>query len=264
MRKKASSLLLLLVTGCAPKAPALPSGASTPFPGFLSAFEQATAACRTTKTLTASMALSGRAGSTKLHGRVDAGFEAPARARLEGIAPFGKPVFVLVVDGAHGSLVLPREDRVLSDAPADRIFEALAGVPLDAAALRTIVSGCGFGADAPPSDARRFTNGWASATSGGSTVYLRPDGSAWQVAAAARDSVNVFYGDFVSGRPATCVPRHFRSQLTARPEAKLARGKLLHGQLVPLGPHCRASAFDSPAVACDADRRSPGPMDVQN
>ena len=203
MRKKASSLLLLLVTGCAPKAPALPSGASTPFPDFQSAYEQATAACRATKTLTASMALSGRAGSTKLHGRVDAGFEAPARARLEGIAPFGKPVFVLVVDGAHGSLVLPREDRVLSDAPADRIFEALAGVPLDAAALRTIVSGCGFGADAPPSDARRFSNGWASATSGGSTVYLRPDGSAWQVAAAARDSVNVFYGDFVSGRPSS-------------------------------------------------------------
>jgi hypothetical protein len=221
VRKKASSLLLLLVTGCAPGAPALPSGASTPFPAFQSAFEQATAACRTTRTLTASMALSGRAGSTKLHGRVDAGFEAPARARLEGIAPFGKPVFVLVADGAHGSLVLPREDRVLSDAPPDRIFEALAGVPLDAGALRTIVSGCGFGADAP-SGARRFSNGWASAVSDGSTVYLRQDGSAWQIAAAARDSVSVFYGEYVSGRPATVRIRvesngHVTSDLTLRP-----------------------------------------------
>ena len=203
MRKKASSLLLLLVTGCAPKTPALPSGASTPFPDFQAAYEQATARCRAAKTLTASIALSGRAGSTKLHGRVDAGFEAPARARLEGIAPFGKPVFVLVADGAHGSLVLPREDRVLSDAPTDRIFEALAGVSLDAGALRTIVSGCGFGADAPAAGGRRFSNGWASATSGGSTVYLRQEGSVWQIAAAGRDSVNVFYGDYVAGRPAS-------------------------------------------------------------
>ena len=147
------------------------------------------------------MALSGRAGSTKLRGRVDGGFEAPARARLEGIAPFGKPVFIFVADAARGTLVLPREDRVLSDAPPSQIIEALTGVALDAAALRTIVAGCGFGADAPPSGARRFANGWVSAASGENTVYLRPAGAAWQIAAAARNSVSVLYNDYASGRP---------------------------------------------------------------
>ena len=41
------------------------------------------------------MALSGKAADTKLRGRIDAGFAAPSRARLEGVAPFGRPVFVL-------------------------------------------------------------------------------------------------------------------------------------------------------------------------
>jgi hypothetical protein len=149
------------------------------------------------------MSLSGRAGSTKLRGRVDAGFEAPARARLEGIAPFGKPVFILVADGDRGTLVLPREDRVLADAPPDRIVEALAGVPLDPAALRTIVSGCGFGAGAPVGNGQRFPNGWVTGTVGEAVAYLRPAGQAWEVAAATRGPLTVTYGPYASGRPSS-------------------------------------------------------------
>src|SRR5438132_9203635 len=83
-----------LVLACAPKPPLLPTGSGAPFPDFAAAFEQATQSCRGVKTITLSMALSGKAGTMKMRGRVDAGFEAPARARLEGIAPFGKPVFI--------------------------------------------------------------------------------------------------------------------------------------------------------------------------
>lgn len=192
-----------VVTACAPKPPSLPTGASTPFPEFQTAYASATAACGATRTLTVSMSLSGRAGSTKLRGRVDAGFEAPSRARLEGIAPFGKPVFILVADGARGTLVLPREDRVLADAAPDRIFDALAGVPLGADALRTIVSGCGFGAARAATAGRRFANGWVSAETGDATVYLRPAGTAWQIAASSRAPLTVTYGDYASGRPST-------------------------------------------------------------
>jgi hypothetical protein len=148
------------------------------------------------------MSLSGRAGSTKLRGRVDAGFEAPARARLEGIAPFGKPVFILVADGTRGTLVLPRDDRVLSGAPPDQIIEALAGVPLAGDELRTIVSGCGFGAQAP-GDGRRFPNGWLSGSTAGGMVYLRQAGAAWEIAAATRGRITVTYADYTAHRPAT-------------------------------------------------------------
>src|SRR5262249_42285176 len=157
------------------------------FPEFRAAYQAATAACSGTRTLTLSMSLSGRAGSTKLRGRVDAGFEAPARARLEGIAPFGKPGFILVADRAHGTLALPRGDRAPPDAPPDRIVEALAGVPLGADTLRTIVTGCGFGGAPAGDDGLKFPNGWVSGrTLDGAVVYLRSAGSAWTIAAAAR------------------------------------------------------------------------------
>jgi outer membrane lipoprotein-sorting protein len=210
-------LLCAGVSACAPKAPILPAGGGTPFPEFASAFEQATSVCRAVKTITTSMAISGRAGSTKLRGRIDAGLAAPARARLEGIAPFGKPVFVLVADGGRGTLVLPREARVLSDAPPDRIVEALAGVPLGPEELRTAISGCGLDA-APAAAGQAFPNGWVSGASGGSTVYLRPAGGGWQIAAATRGPLTLTYADYAGGRPSTI---HLQAAVDGRQTADL-------------------------------------------
>jgi outer membrane lipoprotein-sorting protein len=191
--------------GCAPKAPQLPSGHGTPFPDFARAYDQATSSCQNIKTITASMGLSGKAGSTKLRGRIDAGFAAPAKARLEGIPPFGKPVFVLVADGNRGTLVLTRDDRVLRDAAPDAMVEALAGVALGPDALRTIVSGCGFGGGAPSdgSELRASGGDWVVLTFADHTGYLKRDGTGWHLAAAARGPLTVHYGEYVNGRPTT-------------------------------------------------------------
>ena len=191
-----------LAAACTPKPPLLPGGPGTPYPEYASAYAEATAGCRAVRTLTASIALSGKAGTTKLRGRIDGGFEAPARARLEGIAPFGKPVFILVADGNRGTLVLPREDRVLRDAPPDQIVEALAGVRLSPDMLRTVVSGCGLTV-AAPSGGRVFANGLTAMSVDEGTVYLRKTAAAWEVAAATSGPVTVMYSDYVSGRPST-------------------------------------------------------------
>jgi hypothetical protein len=167
--------------------------------------------------MTASMAMSGKAGATKVRGRIDAGFEAPARARLEGIAPFGKPVFVLVADGTRGTLVLPREDRVLRDAPPDQIVEALAGVALGPDALRTAIAGCGLTAAAPTAG-RSFPDGWTAVAQPEGTTYLRQAAGAWQVAAATRGPVTVIYSDYASGRPATI---RLRAETQGRASADL-------------------------------------------
>ena len=163
------------------------------------------------------MALSGKAGTTKLRGRIDVGFAAPARARLEGIAPFGKPVFILVADGRRGTLVLPREDRVLRDAPPEQIVEALAGVPLGPDALRTVVSGCGLSVE-PPRDGRAFPNGWTAVSLADGAVYLRKNAGAWEVAASTSGPVTVTYADYASGRPATV---RLRADAPGRPSADL-------------------------------------------
>lgn len=197
-------VVVCALSACGPKPPTLPTGAGTPFPDFAAAYDQATSACRDVTTITVSMALSGKAGPTKLRGRIDAGFAAPARARLEGIAPFGRPAFILVADARRGTLLLPRDDRVLRDAPPDRIVEALAGVALDTASLRTIVSGCGISDDTPRvEDARAFGDDWASAPQPGGVVYLRRIAGRWNVAAATRGTLTVMYADFANGRPST-------------------------------------------------------------
>jgi outer membrane lipoprotein-sorting protein len=209
----------LLCSACAPKQPVLPTGTGTPYPEFRSAYDSATHTCSAVKTITASMGMSGKAGGTKLRGRVDAGFAAPGRARLEGIPPFGKPVFVLVAEGGKGTLVLTREDRVLRDAPPDQIVEALAGVPLGPDALRTAIAGCGFGT--PPADGRVYPNGWVAAASPEGTTFLRPRDAGWEVAGAERGVVTILYSDYENGRPSTIRLRatlqgHTTADLTLR------------------------------------------------
>jgi hypothetical protein len=197
-----TAVCCLLATGCAPKALVLPTGGATPYAGFAAAHDQATAACRGVKTIRASMGMSGKAGSSTVRGRIDAGFAAPDRARLEGVHPvFGRPVFVLVAEGGRGTLVLTREDRVLRDAPPEQIVEALAGVPLGADALRTAVAGCGFGGSA--GEGREYPNGWIAASTGGGDTYLRRGAGGWEVAAATRGPVTIAYADYAAGRPAT-------------------------------------------------------------
>jgi hypothetical protein len=203
MRRVALAAALAIAVGaCAPPAaPTLPTGTGTPLPDFLAAYDQATATCAPIKTITAVLGLSGRVGSNKLRGRIEAGFAAPAKMRLEGLAPFGKPVFVLTAVADKGTLVLPRDERVLADAPPADIVNALAGVALDADAMRTAVTGCGFWTAARPSDAKSFPGGWAALTFPDGTAYLRSVNGSWQYAAALRDTLSVFYGEYAGGRP---------------------------------------------------------------
>jgi hypothetical protein len=163
------------------------------------------------------MALSGKAADTKLRGRIDAGFAVPAKARLEGIAPFGRPVFVLTADGTRGTLVLQREERVLADAPPDQIVEALAGVALGPDALRRVVTGCGLSSGVPASG-QRYANDLASVALPEGTAYLRQGDGAWQLAGATRGPLTVSYADYANGRPSTI---RLRAESAGRTSADL-------------------------------------------
>ena len=121
---------LAALHGCAAKRVSLPSGPGEPFADARTAYEQAVKECRNVRTLRATLGLSGRAGATTLRGNVDAGFEAPEKIRLEGRHPLGRPVFILVSSGPQTTLYMPRENRVLRNASAADIVEALVGLKL--------------------------------------------------------------------------------------------------------------------------------------
>ena len=163
------------------------------------------------RTFTAELSLAGKAGTERLRGRVVAGFEAPASMRLEGVAPFGAPAFILVTGPAvaegRAVLVLPRDGRVLRDVNADDVLGALTGVSLGPADLHAILTGCVQAAPTAVSG-RLYGGGWASIDlDGGASVFLRSVSNAWQVRAARLRGWQVEYGAWSGSFPRTVILR---------------------------------------------------------
>jgi len=156
------------------------------------------------RTLTAELALSGRAGRQKLRGRVVAGFARPSSMRLEGVAPFGPPAFILAARGDTAVLLLPRDSRVLRGARAEDILGALTGVTLGPDDLQAILTGCVVPAPRA-TGGRLHANGWASIDlMGGATLYLQRAGlgsPGWQMRAARQSGWQIEYPVWSGGFP---------------------------------------------------------------
>ena len=76
-RRRAAALFALLVTAAAcgsRKSPALPTAGGAAFPDAAAAYTEATAQCRTVRTLSAELGLSGRVAGQKLRGHILGGF----------------------------------------------------------------------------------------------------------------------------------------------------------------------------------------------
>jgi hypothetical protein len=112
--------------------------------------------------------------------------------RLEGIPPFGQPVFILAAQDGNAVLLLPRDERVLRGQPPQAILEALVGVNLAPADLQAILTGCVV-PDPVATGGRMHANGWASIDlQGGATLFLRRTAQ-WEVRAARRDGWQLEY-----------------------------------------------------------------------
>jgi outer membrane lipoprotein-sorting protein len=195
--------LCLVASACAARALPLPTDPGTPLPDFAEIHRQASSACAGVRTLTAELSLSGRAGGRALRGRAIVGFERPAAIRLEGVAPFGPPAFILAGSGPTATLFVPRDNRVLKSARAEDILGALTGVALSPADLLAVLTGCVV-AMPTPSAGRMHQNGWVSIDlSGGATVYLERVLLGWQPRAARRPGWQIEYPSWRTGFPET-------------------------------------------------------------
>jgi outer membrane biogenesis lipoprotein LolB len=204
-RRCAVLLCAVALSGCAARVPPRPAGAEKPDPGAVDAFVTATRRCAGLKTMTGELRLSGRAGREKLRGTLHAGLAAPAALRVEAVAPFGQPVFILAGRDNRATLLLPRDDRVLRDAPVEAVLERLTGLALNAADLRLILTGC-LADPSNPSDGRAFAQGWRAVTlASGIVAYLREVSGAPVVIAADHGNWHVDYAQHLNGWP-----RHVR------------------------------------------------------
>jgi outer membrane biogenesis lipoprotein LolB len=192
----------LLTTACGARRISLPTDPGAPLPNFTDIHTKLSSSCRGARTLTAELGLSGRAGNQRLRGRLLAGFERPASMRLEGVAPFGQPVFILASRTDAAVLLLPRDERVVTGEPPAAILGALTGVALAPADLQALLTGCVV-PEPKALAGRMHANGWASIElGGGATLYLERDGE-WQVRAAQRDRWQVEYPAWQGAFPQT-------------------------------------------------------------
>ena len=193
----------MLLSACAARTITFPTDTGTAFPDFAAVHERLAQGCSGVRTLTSELALSGRAGDQRLRGRVVAGFARPASMRLEGVAPFGPPVFILAAHGGGATMLLPRENAVLQNATAEDILGALTGVALAPADLMATLTGCVE--PSPRATAGRIhPGGWASIDlQGGATVYLRRAGNAWQIRGARRGDWSIEYAAWQGTFPST-------------------------------------------------------------
>jgi hypothetical protein len=200
----AAAVLLVTIAGCAPRRVALPTGTGEPMePAATAAIaREAFAACADVRTLVAELGLSGRAGPQRLRGRLIAGLAAPESVRLEGVAPFGPPVFILVASPGRSTLLLPRDDRVLEGAEPAAILQALAGVSLGPDELRSVLAGCPPGSPGVVHGTRHGDLWTMVRLADGTRAYVRRVGGAWQAWAVAWHGMTIEYSEFANGRPA--------------------------------------------------------------
>jgi hypothetical protein len=201
-------LLLASLSGaCAAPLLRLPAGPGEPAPDGPAVAAEAMATCRSVTSIVAEGAVSGSIDGQRVRGRLHLGLAAPASARLEAVASFGQPLFILVTHDGEATLLLTRPDRVLQhDSPA-AVLEAVTGIPLDPAGLRATLNGC---AEAPGSSARRLGDDWRMVAGPGRVLYLhRASGrEPWRLIAVVHEEGapaewRVEYRDFEGAFPRT-------------------------------------------------------------
>jgi len=117
------------------------------------------------------------------------------------VAPIGPPVFILASVGAATTLLLPRDDRVLSGQPPSAILEALAGIRVSPAALRRLLAGCPA-EDVEGRNARAVGEEWVLAgTVDGATAYFRRLNGRWRLAAVRGPSLDAELGAGTGPQP---------------------------------------------------------------
>ena len=179
--------VVLATAACAPRVRLeLPTGAGTPLTDLATAERAARTSCRTHPAITADLRLSGRIDGERVRGTLQLGVTREA-VRLEGLAPFGAPVFVLAAQPGSAVLLLPRETAVARGTSALELLDAVVGVALTPQDLLAMVSGCGV-AEWSVSGGATFSGGWTRLDlDQARTLWLRTAADGTPLLVAAHD-----------------------------------------------------------------------------
>jgi hypothetical protein len=213
MTRRPAGLILALAGVCASCAAPLlklPSGPGDVVLDGPDAVQAATAACRPLSSISLEMGVSGSIGGHRVRGRLVAGLTKAGEVRLEGIAPFGQPLFILTnnpgSEAPGATLLLSRDNRVLRRGQFPAVLEAVAGIPLDEHLLFSVLTGCIPSASSGDMLFRGLGENWRLVAAGPDDVYLnRVREGPWRLVATVHKSTSAGwkaeYRDFAEGLP---------------------------------------------------------------
>jgi hypothetical protein len=184
---------------CAPKSLQLPTTTGVALDDAAPMLREALPQCGALTSITAELALSGRVGSAKLRGRIQAGFAHADKVRLEAVAPFGAPFFIVAGMGGRATMWLPRDARVLRDISPAEILDALAGLSVAPDMLGAWIAGCPS-PDFRAAAARSYGADWIAIDGNGRTAWLRRTG-VWRLVRSDGDGLHVEFADHVGTAP---------------------------------------------------------------
>jgi hypothetical protein len=253
--------LAFVSASCGARRMSLPSGPGSPAADMDQVVAESTGRCASVTSLTSEVAVSGSVTGRRLRARLLVGLAAPDAARVEAFAA-SQPVFILAARNGEATLLLQRENRVLERGrPAD-ILEAIAGVPLDAAALRRTLLGCPPDTIATASGAGREIGDWRILDAGSTQMYFRrnPQSGPWRLAAVlhrepGRPEWRAEYRDFDAQLPRAT---HLVSRESGRFDLNLALSQVeLNAPLPQTAFEVRIPPSAAPITIEELRRRGP-------
>lgn len=196
---------VLCTAACGPPLLKLPAGPGAAAPDIADVAQEATASCRSVNTLSAELTVRGSVGGRRIPRiRLLAGLVSPDSSYLEAVASFGEALFIYAARENRATLLLPRDERALSDGDPRAVLEAVTGIPLGAGELQATITGCTV------DEARTGANlgrDWRRTSIGSVDIYFRRETAkaGWRVVAMVHRGESVEwraeYRDFNTGLP---------------------------------------------------------------
>jgi hypothetical protein len=188
LRRVAVAAVFLAAAACGRPIFVPPSGPGAPADGS-SAWTEATGVCRSAKSISATIRVSGRAGSQRIW-PLSVDTAVTGGDVYMGATAAGRSVFILAGSSTAATLWLRRENRVVR-APAGKILEAILGIEVAPDRLLAVLTGCAT-RDLQPTAAATFEKLLAVDTGDG-RVYLEQHDNRWRTRAAELQGFRLEY-----------------------------------------------------------------------
>ena len=193
-----------LLTACAASIDQIrvPSGTSVSVSDHEAVWRELSSSCRSVQSADLVVVFRGFSGERSFRRtRARAAVKRPGFLRLEGMAPFGAPAFILIANPGDAILLPPREQQVVRDASASDLFYSLSGLSLEPDDVQALLTGCVM-QNGVSLSARTYGNGWiAIELSGGATVYSRRSEMTPEISMGTVGNLVVEYSEHVRGLP---------------------------------------------------------------